>query len=356
MVIMSKSKKYVFKWVENHFGSLDKVDSATWDKEIKDVTVQKAIAKSRQVQACYSYIESKLVHEYAKIIMVPLNNAFFHMTREDFIVPRGFSDQKKASPALKDYFELSKVREQFIRADIAKCDNDARLHAFRRWITVVEILLHKNHYEAAFAVMLTLSSIDDQYNLSPSLPSYSRDEFERMGELLSPMRNFKVLRTCIAEAQKNKDARVVVPLVLVSKDLTSLNEFLGDDQGKSLKNVRKKHPSYAHFVTKEAMLDVLMNSKPRELAALPEHLQRLYDKLTNSTSSENSAGEDCSTSDELSESLVSRRAETDSTLYSKQLHPTLWSRRGRLDKTTNTFWKDMFQVAELPTPLQMSKK
>ncbi|RUR05116.1 RasGEF domain-containing protein [Legionella sp. km772] len=342
-------KKIFLNWLKN-FTSLAGIDATTWDDKItNEPTAQKAIRKSAQIQACYAYIESNLAHQYAKIITTQLNNAFYQLNRLDFMVPKGFSDRKKGSVQLQDYLRVKDLQEQFIRTEILKNNDDARIHAFRRWIAVVEILVKRHHYEAAFNTLLTLSTLDDQYKLSRHLPSYNIEVFDSLLKLVSPMGNFRVLRQCIKEARGKNTTPVIFPFVIFSKDLTNLNEHLGDDQAKSLKDITRAHPSYVHFATREDMLDELMSAQPKEPSILAEPLQNLFDKFSRSITTESSTSEDASSVEEFPLAL---NTNTRSTLYSQKLHPTLWSKRARLDKTDHSYWKDMFQVGKLPTPLQ----
>ena len=101
---MTKIKQKFFNW----FGkSLEQIDVTDWDeKVITDPEFQKEIRKSSKVQLCYSYIESKMAHQYAKIIIIQLNNAFADLAEDDFRVPKGFSNREKASPGLNAYFDL----------------------------------------------------------------------------------------------------------------------------------------------------------------------------------------------------------------------------------------------------------
>lgn len=57
---MSKSKKYFFKWLANHPGFFERPTSSIWDTEMTNPVFQKAISKSKQAQACFSYLESKI--------------------------------------------------------------------------------------------------------------------------------------------------------------------------------------------------------------------------------------------------------------------------------------------------------
>ena len=231
------------------------------------------------------------------------------------------------------------VQIDFIRADIIKSDKDMRVNAFRRWISVVEILVNRKHYQGAFDVLLVLDSINDEYKLSEHLPIYCQVTLQRLIQLISPSNNFRLLRQCMAEAKTRNDSPVFIPFAIMAKDITNLNEQLLGREAESIADIDIDLPVYTNFTTREDLITELMKAQPKRKTELPTHLQELFDMLTKKTGDTQAAEPPALLRD------------VPSTLYSHKLNPSLWSMRGRLDKRESKYWKDVFKVVDLPSPL-----
>ena len=280
-----------------------------------------------------------MAHQYAKIIIIQLNNAFADMAKDDFRVPKGFGNREKASPGLNAYLDLRGLQTDFIRADIIKYDKDMRVNAFRRWISVVEILVNKKHYQGAFDVLLVLDSINDEYKLSEYLPTYCQVTFHRLMQLVSPMSNFRLLRQCMAEAKSKNDNPVFIPFAIMAKDITNLNEQLLGRETESIADIDIDLPVYTNFKIRENLITELMKAQPKRKIVLPTHLQELFDMNMEKAKASQAA-----------ESPALLR-DVPSTLYSHKLNPSFWSMLVRLDTRESKHWKEAFKVADLPSPL-----
>lgn len=278
--------------------------------------------------------------QYATVISTQLNNTFLDIKRRDFLNPVGFSRIERASGAVKNYFALRTLLENSIKKDVSEQTNrDLQVHVFRRWISVAQLLLKRNHYEGCCLVALALLQLDTRYRISKDLPQYSNDVFEAFSKLLSPQQNFKLLRDCIkSSAQQNSS--VLLPFFLLSRDITFINEALGENQNKSFTDLNEEDPSYDLLTQREQLLTSFTQAKPKTKVGLSEHLQSLFDTITNDAFSFNDH-------DEVEADNLQTTQVPTSTLYSRELRPTFWSRKGGVDN----HWKKIFQVAKLPEML-----
>lgn len=273
--IKPTSKASFFSWFNaNGRFVTDPIASKKWDKEVtSSPAFSDALINSRSVKKVYKQIEAQIIHDYADLLDIQLRSAFQQVNRNEVANPVGFSNIERASPELKSFFECRKIFENFIADDITGHDTpNAQLMAFARWVNIAKVLLKKHNYEAFSLVVLRLSQIDMQLKLSNQLPENTKNTLRSLDKLIFPSKNFKDMREYIRTHEKDND---FPPTFLISKDMTFLNEALGDDKKLNSKEISKRHPSYVNVVRKEKMLNKLFSSK-QDQRVLPLHLQATF--------------------------------------------------------------------------------
>ena len=277
--IKPNSKASFLSWFSLNNRFIDSpLASQKWDKEVMSSPVfSEAIIKSRSVQKIHKRIETQIIHDYADLLDIPLRRAFQKIKRNDVANPVGFSNIERASPELKNFFECRKIFENFIANDIkGHSTAKAQITAFARWVNIAKVLLKNHNYEAFSLVVLRLSQIDMELKLNRQLPEDTKKTLISLDKLVFPSKNFKDLREYIDAHRGDND---FPPTFLISKDMTFLNEALGDDKNLNSKEILKTHPSYANVVRKEKMLAKLFSSKHTQ-RVLPLHLQTTFTTIS----------------------------------------------------------------------------
>lgn len=300
------------KWVNVNKTHIKEVDFCKqWDEILAEPKMQQAIASSRRAQRLFGFVESAVACDHTKLIDIQLKAAFVKLTREDFANPKGFAEKRKASKQLKNYFTTQQTLQHVIADDILQHDKrDSQLNAFRRWITVAEQLLTKHNYEAYVFVLTYLISINIDYKYYNELPEGLRTRFLEHNTRVSPAHNFSQLRQYMKEHQQpdNKD---FLPLCLISKDITVLNE---------VNTIRTQK-------TKGQLLKQIMVSQQNNnrIENLPEYLQQKYQQAKRSPDLQDRFNNQ------------SARRSSKATFYDR-LMPSLWNRRC----SKENYWEKMF--------------
>lgn len=271
----SEAKSSFIKWFYHNPIKKSQHPSYEWDKKTTEPAINAAIASNRYIKKIYKQTEALITHEYAELLDIKLRESFQNIHRKDVATPVGFSDINRASPELKSFFECRKIFERFIVDDIAgHSEQNAQVNAFARWVNIAKLLLKKHNYEAASLVLLRLSQIDTRLRLNDSLSASTQKTLESLNKLIFPSKNFKDMRQYIKSHQKKND---LPPTFLLSKDMTFLNEALGEDKNLRSNQISKDHAAYANIVRKERMLDQLFNSKPSgKIAGLSTHQEAIF--------------------------------------------------------------------------------
>lgn len=352
---MRELKNSFLAWYNKHKNFLSQpLPSKTWDQRVTDSQFQAEVTGSHTAQAFYAHTEAKIARDYAKLFDTQLRKAFGGLTKNDLENPVGFSNIEKASPGLKKYFECRNILEHFISQDICEhTHRESQLHAFRRWISITEVLLNDHNYEGACLVLLRLSQIDTDLKLSKELPSYSQKILDTLNNLIYPSRNFAALRNHML---LNKNHKNLPPTFLLSKDMTFFNEVLGEDKDLKIESLTPDHPSYDNLVRKASLLEALFPKEKPRLYKLPQYLEHTFDTMSVSYHVEQSRHHD----EELKNIENTAKPQCDSTitncspqiqptnLYTQKLLPTLWNRR-LIDQ--HKYWENTLAT---PKPLPFS--
>ena len=199
--------------------------SKHWDEQIgADPDLQKDISKSRKAQTHYGYVEARIASDHANLIDHQLRKAFQQLEWHDFANVDGYAKDSKATPNQRMFFKVRNILSHYIHSDIKDHElHDSKLHAFRRWISVAELLLKKHNYEAVLMVVTTLFEIDVLYRFTKELPDYSKEQFNSLMDLCAPNDFFKTIDAHIKKYKKNED---LVPVSILSSRLTSLDTRL----------------------------------------------------------------------------------------------------------------------------------
>ena len=307
--------------------------SQKWDRMIGKSTMQKAISNNKKAQQWYTHIESTIAQDHARLINCKLREGFEQLKQSDFHDTKGFAEYKKSSLTLRKFFKTRDTLEFYIQNDVTQHKNrDSQLSAFRRWVSVAELLLKKNCYEGFFLVIAKAISIDIDYHFYKELPKICQSKFDAFNDLISPIDNYAALRKYIADNKQDHD---FIPVFLQSKDLTMFNQILGDKQHLSSKELPVGDALLNSCLRKEKIIREIMASMGKEPSVLPEHLATAYNliqKRYKKLDSEN-------------ESQVVKPYKlpvhiNHSTLYSKKILPSFWSRGCTSDK----YWNKVFSI------------
>lgn len=255
----SEVKKSFIHWYDNASVLASLHPSKAWDEKMADPVVSVAIASSREVRTLCKQTEAQITADYTDLLDFNLRDAFHKLNRKDIANPSGFSDIARASPELKSFFECRKIFEKFIADDVTgHSEKSAQTNAFARWVSIANLLLKRHNYEAASLVLLRLSQIDMRLHLNKALPEDTQKKLNSLNKFIFPSKNFKVMRDHMRSHHSKKE---LPPTFLLSKDMTFLNEALGDDKNLNSKEMSKKHDSYKNIVRKERVLNQLFNIK-----------------------------------------------------------------------------------------------
>ncbi|BCA95663.1 hypothetical protein TUM19329_20240 [Legionella antarctica] len=278
---MANAKNWFINWYKsNKLFLREPLASQEWDKRISDPLSQKALQTSESVQKIYRATEALLVHDYADLVDGQLRKVIRTLKSKNFSDPSGFSDLKKASQPLKNFFACRDILEKFISDDICgHSKREAQLQAFRRWVGIADLLLKKHHnYEANSLVIMRLLQVDSELRLSNELPKNTKKDYNQLCSLLFPSQNFKVLRSHI---QENLHPKSFPPVFLLAKDMTSLNEVIGEKHRFSKsKDLNPSDNSYDNVVLKEQMLEKFILTKMQTRKKLKPHLTSTFNLLT----------------------------------------------------------------------------
>ncbi len=349
------------------------IASQKWDKEVTSSPVfSEAIVNSSSVRKIYKRTEAQIIHDYANLLDIQLRKAFQKIKRTEVANPVGFSNIERASPELKSFFECRKIFENFIANDIKGHSTvNAQIMAYTRWVNIAKVLLKNHNYEAFSLVALRLSQIDMDLKLGHQLTENTKKTLMSLDKLVFPSKNFKDLREYISAHRRDND---FPPTFLISKDMTFLNEALGDDKNLKSAEISKKHPSYANVARKEKMLNKLFSSK-QDQRMLPPHLQATFTLISKqyieqnnednlqhksrkrSKSADNNLPQPLSTEPEESNSSQRPRSKSvDSYLEkaraSEKTVPEAQSLKIYSKKTRSSFWQEgLKETLSLVSPL-----
>ncbi|WP_298623999.1 RasGEF domain-containing protein [uncultured Legionella sp.] len=255
----SEVKSSFIRWYYKSSVLFSSHPSKAWDEKMADPIMDVAIASSREVKRLCKKTEAKITAEYVDLLDFQIRDAFQKLNRSDIANPSGFSNIERASPELEHFFQCRKIFEKFIADDICgHSDKNAQIRAFTRWVSITNSLLKRHNYDAACMVLLRLSQIDTRLHLDKNLPESTQKKLHYLNTLISPSKNFKAMRDYIRSHHSQND---LPPTFLMSKDMTFLNEALGDDKNLASNEITKEHPSYSNIVRKEQILDGLFNKK-----------------------------------------------------------------------------------------------
>ncbi|MDX1836915.1 hypothetical protein DIZ81_04425 [Legionella taurinensis] len=225
------AERNLITWLNKNITShRDPFFSIRWDRLISHSDIQGQIKNNRKAHQLYSYIESSLAHQQAKLINLTLRKAFANLTQDDLANVAGFSNDKKGTPRQKEYFHAHRTLQYYLRRDIlVHKSRAARLNAFRRWIDVADILFSRNCYEGGMLVSVTLNLLDSYLRCGDELPAISRKKLNHLLDMYSPAGNFKHLRQHIKDHQSENSFPLVT---VIGKDLTFIDENLNTLQDK----------------------------------------------------------------------------------------------------------------------------
>lgn len=312
---MSQNRKSVEKtvfvqWYYNSSPMSSLFPSKAWDEKMADPVVRTAIANSREVKKICQQTEAQIVKNYTNFLDFNFRQAFQKINRHDLSEPSGFADSSRASPELKNFFECRKMFERLIADDITQhSEKSAQLSAYSRWISIARLLFKKHNYDAFWLVLTRLSQIDMRIKLSQELPERTKKSLDSLEQIVSFDKNFKVMRRYIREHHSKND---LPPVFLWSKDMTFLNEVLGNDKHLNPDDLPKTHHSYKNLIRKKAMLDQLFDStKHADLQCSP-HLESMYQQLR-----ENYLEQIVSGQEDNLPALISRRKNTSVSMQSE---------------------------------------
>lgn len=203
---------------------LKPIPSEQFDKLISQASMQKSIAGSKKNQLFYSYIENKIVLDYANLIDFKLRSVFNNLKIDEFKEPDGFERKTKSSVNQENYFELRNQLEFFLKQDIQQHQNnpDAQLNAFRRWVEISDSLLKRHCYEGFLLIFINLQLIAKPHLIN-GLPIGLQRNYHELCSISSPDRNHSALRTFI---NVNSNERDFTPLIFTTHAITMLNESI----------------------------------------------------------------------------------------------------------------------------------
>jgi hypothetical protein len=270
--------KYVFRhWVESQDSFWKQANASTlFDTSLADPRFQRSISVSRGNQALYSYIESRIARDYAKLVDFKLRYIVSNLSRSDFSDSSVFSNPEKHSRPLRQYFAVRRRLERLLDNDILQHDHaESRLSAFRRWIDVANLLLNQGCYEGFLLVIWKLDHSKMKSKISlDNLSDYHQNLLREMAVIANPKTNFKALRDKIGP---KPSVECLYPVHLWRKDLTILDVTLGDDfKNRPLEDLPKAHPLYSLLSLKHQKLDFIELSIKKPTIPLPDYLVTRY--------------------------------------------------------------------------------
>ncbi|KTD65221.1 RasGEF domain-containing protein [Legionella spiritensis] len=345
-------------WLKKH-EKLNKEDSfpLTWDTMIADPSMQKAIAGSSKARILYSYVENAIARDHATLIDRKLREAIEGFGYEDYVNTEGFAKANKRTAKQQQYAAVYGVLEWYIKNDILQHTNrDSRLNAFRRWITVAELLLKRHNYDGAALVGFYLVALNTDLKCDNELPAACKKKYDDLLTLISPCGNYKMLNQRMA-AYKHPDD--LMPMFLVSRQITPLNDVLGEEANRDINDVRPKEKLYRCHKSRHELIKKFIRKESNKDFSLPEHLNKTFHRAQyywKTSSKVEIPAAACGRQDSsnsvksLKNSVfslfrintqVADRPVTSSQLYSKGLLPSFWSRGGR---SPENYWDRMFSI------------
>ena len=220
------------------------------------------ISEGKAMPKLLERAEAQKIRDYTNLVDITLRKAFQRIPRADHANPKGFTDLSRANPEVKAFFQTRTALEEFLTADITTpSEIKEQVAAFTRWINVAKQLLKTYNYEGACLIALQLSSIGLHRlpTIEKRLTTSAQDNLESLYQLISPLGNFKLLRQHV---KRHQHTTTFMPTFLMSKDMTFLNEALGEHQNLDLKKITKTHEAYQNLVRKEKMVNALLKLKP----------------------------------------------------------------------------------------------
>jgi hypothetical protein len=274
----SEAKSSFISWFYRNPLHKSPTPSQEWDQKTAEPEINAVIKSSKSVKKIHKQTERFLANDYAQLLDVKLREAFQNIDRKDIANPAGFSDINRASPELKNFFECRKIFEKMIADDIAgHSEKAAQISAYSRWVVIAKLLLKKHNYEGASLILLRLSQIDMRLDINKELSSDTQKSLDSLNKLIFPSKNFKDMRDYIKSHQAKND---LPPTFLLSKDMTFLNEALGNHRDLSSGDITKSHPSYLNIVRKERMLNQLFSAKPAATTGLSTHQDAIFKSVS----------------------------------------------------------------------------
>ncbi|WED44481.1 RasGEF domain-containing protein [Legionella cardiaca] len=267
---MSKNK-LLADWIKKNNYLLNPLASREWDDLVAEKEAQIEIKKSKG-PLLYCYIEQKFASDHARIVDVKLREAFAKLSIADFSNPSGFAERKKASTRVENFFNVRNALAFFIKDDIKQhAKRDSQLNAFRRWITVADLLKEKHCYEGYFLVVSVLLQVDIDFKYNKDLPKYCRKKFDKQCITISPTSNFANLRR---EISNNNSDKKFTPICIRSKDITALNTVINDSDDSAV-----KHSKYSSYQLKQKILVDILCEREKPLTKLPQNLSQKYEGI-----------------------------------------------------------------------------
>lgn len=306
-------------WIKQNKKNMNKpFYSQLWDEMIANKSMQKSIASCKKNQDLYRDHELKIINDHALLFEYKLRKYFDKLKKSDFNDPSGFSEVEKGSSRVKWYHRNRDMLQYYMEYDIGvHSRRDSQLNAFRRWIDVADILLKKHCYEGFVLIAAFLLT---QYNPARGeLPPQSQSKLDEFSKLTTPIRNFTQLRHYINDRSQSYD---LLPMVILSKDLTFFNEFLGEKKLLSSKEIPVGDKIRKECLHKESLIASIMETRGKNTITLPRHLRNAYirTKKRYKETQEDQAGE-------IKNLINNQSKASPSRLYTKDLVPSFWSRR-----------------------------
>lgn len=371
------------------------VASEYLDNILTNKDIQKSIAKSKTNQTLYSYLEHRIVADYAHLIDSKLREVFKKINIGEFQDPSGFESKHKSTHNQYHYFELRNQLELFLKQDIQQHHDapDAELNAFRRWIEISDMLLRRHCYEGFLLIFINLQLIS-RPNLINGLPGEMQKNYHELCKLSSPDKNHQALRHFI---NNNKSDRDFSPLIFtyhaiamlnesivhirehlillkcrrknVAKEITQLQKEVDPEVLKEISNLIEQHKRLPKGLRKENthlielmrenrkllrelkrnhkimsqeiqqrsdLLNLIKREQSSEVKPIPEHLEKTYNRIYFRYSKY-----------KVQQHLnilpavpsTDRNATPPAQLYSHHLLPSFWQRKGN---SPETYWKEVF--------------
>lgn len=367
-------RKWLLKDENQFFWKEVAVPSERMDELLTDRAIQKSIAGSSKNQYLYSFIENRIVNDYADLIDCKLRAVFSNIPIIDFRNPVGFECEIKSSSAQKKYFKRRHALEFFLKGEIQQHAQapDAQLNAFRRWVEISDALLKRHCYEGFILIFVNLQLLAQPQWLC-GLPAGLQDKYYEMCALSSPLDNYLALRTHIRLNQHESD---LSPVILTCQAINSLNcsmdlilenriklqekENLLNSAITALEHkerYRKKVKALNREIEatylelwnntlfhcdqvrqRTALLNQIAKEQKYSTKPMPEHLEKTYKEIhiRHKAHSRRSI-RNWETFDQAPRNKS--KPATLSKLYSQNLLPSFWGRGG---KSADEHWKEVF--------------